>query len=281
MVTMRIKPSSSRPQSYSYWRKTGERNQLGPFPMRVWGRVMPWAGNITGENSLCIQLHLRYGDFSSCLSWKYNLLNSNNDIMVLLVMTHTQKIFWTQISRGSLSKRNVFVLTRVGVTTDEELDRIYWQFIHTTCEDRQQSAIATLHTFQFTAAHALGFSVFTSLILPTDLNSHFKPFMRSSFLAISSQSPPTAISRTRPNSLPTNVLYCAVLLKVNLRLALYRQSVRLGVKPLETHDQRFFFQLNSCGNSPHPTSSLTRRCVCLLWICLAFRTQLTPDLSSL
>jgi hypothetical protein len=28
--------------------------------------------------------------------------------------------------------------------------------------------------------------------------------------------------------------------KVNLRLAVYRQSVRLGVKPLETHDQTFF-----------------------------------------
>jgi hypothetical protein len=29
--------------------------------------------------------------------------------------------------------------------------------------------------------------------------------------------------------------------KVTLRLAIYRQSVRLGVKPLETHDQTFFF----------------------------------------
>jgi hypothetical protein len=28
--------------------------------------------------------------------------------------------------------------------------------------------------------------------------------------------------------------------KVTLRLAVYRQSVRLGVKPLETHDQIFF-----------------------------------------
>jgi hypothetical protein len=28
--------------------------------------------------------------------------------------------------------------------------------------------------------------------------------------------------------------------KVALRLAVYRQSVRLGVKPLETHDQIFF-----------------------------------------
>jgi hypothetical protein len=31
-----------------------------------------------------------------------------------------------------------------------------------------------------------------------------------------------------------------VKVKVSLRLAVYRQSVRLGVKPLETHDQRFF-----------------------------------------
>jgi hypothetical protein len=29
--------------------------------------------------------------------------------------------------------------------------------------------------------------------------------------------------------------------RVTLRLGVYRQSVRLGVKPLETHDQRFFF----------------------------------------
>jgi hypothetical protein len=42
--------------------------------------------------------------------------------------------------------------------------------------------------------------------------------------------------------------------KVTLQLAVYRQSVRLGVKPLETHDQTFF-QLNSCGNSPYVTSS--------------------------
>jgi hypothetical protein len=28
--------------------------------------------------------------------------------------------------------------------------------------------------------------------------------------------------------------------RVTLRLAVYRQSVRLGVRPLEAHDQRFF-----------------------------------------
>jgi hypothetical protein len=48
--------------------------------------------------------------------------------------------------------------------------------------------------------------------------------------------------------------------KVTLRLAVYRQPVRLGVKPLETNDQ-IFFQLNSCGNSPYVTSSPTRRWV--------------------
>jgi hypothetical protein len=32
-----------------------------------------------------------------------------------------------------------------------------------------------------------------------------------------------------------------VKVKVTLRLAVYRQSVRLGVKPLDTHDQTFSF----------------------------------------
>jgi hypothetical protein len=35
----------------------------------------------------------------------------------------------------------------------------------------QYSAIADLHTFQFTAAHALGFSVSTSRLLATYLNT--------------------------------------------------------------------------------------------------------------
>jgi hypothetical protein len=35
----------------------------------------------------------------------------------------------------------------------------------------QCTAIAVLHTFQFTVAHALGFSVSTSRLLATDLNT--------------------------------------------------------------------------------------------------------------
>jgi hypothetical protein len=35
--------------------------------------------------------------------------------------------------------------------------------------------------------------------------------------------------------------YVKVKVKVTLRLAVYRQSVHIGVKPLETHDQTFLF----------------------------------------
>jgi hypothetical protein len=46
------------------------------------------------------------------------------------------------------------------------------------------SSIADLHTLQFTVTHALGFSVFTSRILATDLSQYhyrFKSHMKSSF----------------------------------------------------------------------------------------------------
>jgi hypothetical protein len=52
------------------------------------------------------------------------------------------------------------------------------------------------------------------------------------------------------------------------KLVVYRQSVSLGDKPLETHEQYFFFQLNTCGHSPYITSSLTRGWVCRLQLLL-------------
>jgi hypothetical protein len=80
------------------------------------------------------------------------------------------------------------------------------------------SAIAIRHAFQFTVAHALGVSAFTSRILATDwsvshcnLETHVRCSCQSnSFLAISSQSPSTAISRSRTNSL--RLLFCTPLL---------------------------------------------------------------------
>jgi hypothetical protein len=63
--------------------------------------------------------------------------------------------------------------------------------------------------------------------------------------------------------------YWTLRVRVTLRLADYRQSVRLGAKPLETHG-RNFFQLNTCSHSPYVTSSLTRGWVCRLQLLLAF-----------
>jgi hypothetical protein len=42
-------------------------------------------------------------------------------------------------------------------------------YIHTTRDYRPYSAIVDTHTLHFTATHELGFSVFTSRILATDL----------------------------------------------------------------------------------------------------------------
>jgi hypothetical protein len=47
-----------------------------------------------------------------------------------------------------------------------------------------------------------------------------------------------AVSLTTAKFKP--IICFVVKVKVTLRLAVYRQSVRLGVKPLETHYQIFF-----------------------------------------
>jgi hypothetical protein len=55
--------------------------------------------------------------------------------------------------------------------------------------------------------------------------------------------------------------------------------IRLGDKPLETHDQQFFFQLNTCGYSPYVTSSLMRGWICSfkLLLVLASAVILRPE----
>jgi hypothetical protein len=81
----------------------------------------------------------------------------------------------------------LIILSRIGVTYKTGFgvdDWIYWHLIHTTRDYRQYSAIAILHTLQFTFTQALGFSAFTSRILATDFEEshcHFKSHMRSSF----------------------------------------------------------------------------------------------------
>jgi hypothetical protein len=62
--------------------------------------------------------------------------------------------------------------------------------------------------------------------------------------------------------------YLRVRVRVILLLAVYRQLVRLGVKPLEDQDERYF-QLNPCGHIPNAIFSLTKGWICLLQICSA------------
>jgi hypothetical protein len=59
---------------------------------------------------------------------------------------------------------------------------------------------------------------------------------------------------------------------VTLRLAVCRQSVHLGDKPLETGDQQFF-HLNIFGHRPCVISSLTRRLVCHLQLLLVLASE--------
>jgi hypothetical protein len=164
---------------------------------------------------------------------------------------------------------------------------IYWQLIHTS-RDCNYSAIANLHIYK-SPQHLLSpfpaCCIFISLSLATASNNGNSSASRAQ---VSSSDPPVQNSTLNWLVLPgwrpfhtilldfsshTNFRLTApwirVRVRVILRLAVYRQSVHFGVRALETHDQRFL-QLNSCGSSPWVTSSPTRRCVCLLRICLAF-----------
>jgi hypothetical protein len=147
-----------------------------------------------------------------------------------------------------LKKKKLNILSRVRVIYKTGFgldDWINCHLIQTTRDYRQYSTIAILHTLQFTVAHGLGFSVFTSLILATDCywtQCNFKSRIKSSlhrlisflpfllnYLRLPSQNstqfpsdscapstltqlPLAATSITRPNSLPTTVLYSPLLL---------------------------------------------------------------------
>jgi hypothetical protein len=80
---------------------------------------------------------------------------------------------WTMMtSTGCNALMGIIIFSRVGRVRDLKTgfglnDRIYWHTVLWTTDN--YSAIADLHTSQFTVTHALGFSVFTSRILATDL----------------------------------------------------------------------------------------------------------------
>jgi hypothetical protein len=83
------------------------------------------------------------------------------------------------------------------------------------------------------------------------------------------RSPESRRRRRKGNPVPGGKLFrVRVKVRVTLRLAPYRQAVRLGTKPLETHGQNIF-QQNTCVHSPYVTSYLTGGWVCRLQLLLA------------
>jgi hypothetical protein len=89
------------------------------------------------------------------------------------------------------------------------------------------SAIANFHTLQIIRAHRQLFSV-----------CHFTSPGNGSNNCYTSAS----VLKFSERRLLSNCLFFKkVKAKITLKLAVYRQSVRLGVKPLKTHDRIFFF----------------------------------------
>jgi hypothetical protein len=62
-----------------------------------------------------------------------------------------------------------------------------------------------------------------------------------------------------------------------LRLSVYRQSLRRALRPLEAHDQIFFFNWTLAVIVLMLTTSPKRRWDCLLWICSQSQSYVTTD----
>jgi hypothetical protein len=102
---------------------------------------------------------------------------------------HILDIFYLLLSWNPLLKYcHVSGFTWRMITGSGLDDWIYWHlYITWFWTTANYSAIAILHNFQFTVAHALGCSVFTSHILATDLlqsRCNFKSHMKSSWHCI-------------------------------------------------------------------------------------------------
>jgi hypothetical protein len=68
--------------------------------------------------------------------------------------------------------------------------------------------------------------------------------------------------------------------RINLLLAVYRQSVRLGANPLRLTTSNFIFHLNTCGYNPYVTSSLTRGWICCLQLLLVLASAVILESES-
>jgi hypothetical protein len=125
---------------------------------------------------------------------------------------------------------------------------LFIPYTFTQFETTGNTALSLFYTLS--SSHALGFSAYTSRTLATDLSvslslrlTHEVILAQSNHLRLPSQELEPVLFRLLFCT-PYNCHSASTLLprvRVTLRLAVYRQSVRLDVKQLETHDQRLFF----------------------------------------
>jgi hypothetical protein len=141
------------------------------------------------------------------------------------------------------------------------------------------STIAILHTLQFTVTHVLGFSVFTSRILATDLSQshcHFKSRMKSSMHSLIHFLPFRLPSPELDPVIDNNFTQTS-----QSHIATDGQSVSLGVEPelgLMTRDLLLF---DSYGRVCCEAPSLTRGRVCLMYMLLVLASAVLLGSESL
>jgi hypothetical protein len=154
----------------------------------------------------------------------------------------------------------MYILSRVWVTIDGVLigDSIYWPIVHS----RLVTTLYRSLTHTDKCPQSITFSI--NRFLATDFNTES---MYNSLTELHTPDITHKVFSSQPDfqlsTLESKYLSkVRVKVKVTVWVAIYRQSFRLGVKPPETNNQRyFFFQLSPCGNSPYVRSSLMRRWV--------------------
>jgi hypothetical protein len=108
-----------------------------------------------------------------------NLHNSLRTCSILILVLSTA----LNCTNLSYNRSSLYSVTCIGarmtkITGSSSDGWIYWHFSH-----KYYSTIADLHNLQFTIPHALGFSVFTSCFLTTELNTwtitsnHYEVFL--------------------------------------------------------------------------------------------------------
>jgi hypothetical protein len=132
--------------------------------------------------------------------------------------------------------------------------------VTTSLNYRQYSDIADLHTLQFAVAHALGFSVSTSRLLATDLNTETITSNRCEVFLSSTIFP--------GNLPPRRTEFYQWLGQVKVILC-DGQSVSLGVEPHLGPMTRYLLQFDSYGLVCIWSPFLTRGRICVLYMLLA------------